>query len=473
MNNDVILSIGAEAEDANKVVAETQAIFDKFTAEVERRFAELSGTDITPEIEGQILLESIDAVKQDIENAEPVKIPVEVDDDGVSRWQEGLAKIQSIQNKINTAQEVATKLTQFSVAAVDAATGAWSSLNEQIERRNKLLSQTDANEKDAFQGDIKRAEELGGIESVEKLDFLLKQADENLKNSIKKVGEAKRAFDDATSGLGSDGKLFGVDIRSGERDDLEQAEKENEKAVSRLRQLAKAREAAQKRATEEGKKNEERQQSLNEQLEREIKLREESALRSEGNDEEANALKIARIREDAEKRFAALGDKEAKRAADKIVAAEKEKMLAEQGAMAKKEAARDEKEAAREKLKAEQEAEKVSKDRERTEKKIADARQKIAESDEDTEVRRQRLQRRNQDARRRERRVNAGGVDSSIEAAISRIQGAASKPDDDREEARHQRLVEFEEDAKRKRDRQLKALEKIAGKPDPQPAGML
>ena len=104
-------------------------------------------------------------------------------------------------------------------------------------------------------------------------------------------------------------------------------------------------------------------------------------------------------------------------------------------------------------------------DQERFEERLAAQRERNAESETRLAERRGRLQRRQQTERERSNRP-IGGVDSSLQAAISRIQSSSNAPNPLNELAeRHQQENRaFEMKAAVVRERQAKALETIAKK---------
>ena len=132
------------------------------------------------------------------------------------------------------------------------------------------------------------------------------------------------------------------------------------------------------------------------------------------------------------------------------------------------------KEAAEAKKQADQDRERSQKETERFEERLATQRERSAASEDRLNERRGRLERRQQNERERANRP-IGGVDSSLQAAISRIQSSANSPDPLRELAeRHQQENRtFEKTAAQERAKQTIALEKLAANKPTEAPGLL
>ena len=131
-------------------------------------------------------------------------------------------------------------------------------------------------------------------------------------------------------------------------------------------------------------------------------------------------------------------------------------------------------EAATDRKESQRDQERFQRDTERFEERLATQRERNAESETRVAERRGRLQRRQQTERERANRP-IGGVDSSLQAVISRIQESANKPDplNDLAEKHQAENRTFEATAARERAKQTAILERMEKKRPTESPGLL
>jgi len=262
------------------------------------------------------------------------------------------------------------------------------------------------------------------------------QARESVENVQERIDELKESGDDALTGFNQALAVTKLELE-GNTEAARRLELQNQKTYSpeQIEQVIKG----------ERELREIRERQDNQKLEKRIELLGLQAELLRANNAEERELVSQQI-----DRANATQENRSPEQVDQVVQAQAEVRAAREAAEVRKESRRD---------------------AERFEERLAAQRERNAESEARVSERRGRLQRR-QERERENLNRPIGGVDSSLQAAISRIQEASNAPNPLNElaERHHQENRAFEMKAATVRERQAKALEKILEKKPTEPA---
>ena len=495
MSNDIIFGIGGDNTDLKRSNDEAQQLIDDWINEVQNKVADI------PPVTLQLDTDGLRRQFDEFDFSEPIEIPVQIDDGPLKDLIDDFKEIEdagdSATSKLASGVgKFAAKLVAAKVIAeqIVVPIAAWATgigkaneeLDKAIARQKELDELAERQGNRARDRDIENAEDLGPGKELERLNLLIKNAEAQLRNAKRRKETADAEVEDSKSfftGGGSDGAFFGVELARGAREESEQATKDIARQEAAIRKLENAREAARvraKRSAEKAAKAE--QDAIEKAAKAEEKKQQQTRDTNEKIKERLELLRLqaqlesdsAEVRENAQRQ---IDQNAANKAfpnnpfkADEIVEAQARKRAA---AAESDQRRQDRREQERSQNQAKREQEQFQRDSERFEERMAAQRERIAQSDDDRAERRLRLERR-QSQQRRDLNRPIGGVDSSLQAAISRIQQSASKPDPRAElaERHRQELVAQAKEAKVARDKQVAALEKMAAR-EPVNPGLL
>ena len=507
--SDIVFGIGGDNTELKRSTTEADRIIDEWVQRVEDKVDDVGSVEIeveTPNTDGL--------------NLGPVDIPVEIDASGVKDFfasANGDAD-RLIERVIRVSGAIGTvvSVTATVLSATESVAREWSGYNDAIEKSNDLLARTASLTKDIQNADINRLVEGGDRDALAETFEKALAASRRLREEQEK---AQASVDEAGFAIGNrDGEIRPT-FTSQLREELTAANEELAEADKNVESLRAALGRLDEAEEQRSKADEERARKREANFKRELENLEIKRARAAGNDELADSLEsdqrvnddIARGRtpdqaaeaeaarqgvDDAED--AAKAEAANKRTEERIrllqlqtdvtneVAGAQEKLdqfrasqqtddPSQAGRVAAAEAElRAAKEAADARRESAIEQDRLRRDTERFEERLATQRERNAESEARVSERRGRLQRRQERDRERANRP-IGGVDSSLQAAISRIQESANKPDplNDLAEKHQAENRTFEATAARERAKQTAILERMEKKRPAESPGLL
>jgi len=496
MNNDVIFTTGLDNSDLKQGSSEAQQIIDQWIEDSKQKIEELEATSIGA--------------------SGPIQIPIEIEDgplkdlfDDVGNLNDEFQSVDgSVLKLVGSAGRIAGPIgvalgliqsykaaTQENIEQMfDVAKGLEEQVRLEKERlelvkqrlslREGQISQEIESGGDSRTIDQLRAE-LAGLESDRDIaGDRLREAQETVRElkALNQQAVDSAVANDPLGGRGS-ARLAGFEIFNPTLAALNEAKKAEEEAKENLAAKKQAIESVNEVIQEGINKEREatekataQRENLNRILKDQISLQREAELRASGQTAAADSESDERNFRQRQRQFAELGPDAARHAAEELQSADRRARAARAEALAKREAARAREEESRKQEQEDNRRERAQKRfadaTERHNKQVQNARQRLARFDEDSGERRNRLISRQE--RQRERRNRPiGGIDASLQGAISRIQQAASKPDPSKQEEKEFRrqIKQFEEEKKKHRGRLEAALNTIASNP-PQQQGL-
>ena len=398
--------------------------------------------------------DAIDSWNQSQENARNLA------EDTVKNFRQKLATALKLKVVlVGVAGVIATAL-----KTTESLTRKWSGYNEQLSESKRLVSEISDISQGIRAGDIERLVQAGDRDAI-KAQF--KQAIEDLGKLREAQKKAKEEFD--TSGIiGNATEDSAFSFISVIKDKLEES---NRLLAAQKQKVEALRAAFGDLADRKAKEAEQEKRNADELKARRDKEASDAAQRS-ANQKSAIEERIKLLELEAR---VASGDEGAQEEIDRIKANGSTQNPEQADAVVSAEAAlRAAKKAADDRKQSQRDQEKFQSDTMRHEERLAAQRERNDE---------QSLKRREQEgkliARQDRERGDAnrpiGGIDASLQGAISRIQQSASQPDDRKElQRRHlEQLTEFRKESKAIAERQAKALDKIAAKEPTQAGGLL